>query len=310
MTNNNNNGLVDRTFTIHVNSRATSDHVQNSASRFTVNLPSVLNLNYGQWRLGLRHFIYPRHFKILSSWKLDMIIEFLDEDNVEEEEEETEKKAPIIISPPDAIERAEDIIEHVKMRLSPWAEVDTLPTGNLVFDFRQRLKLHLGVHLAFILGFLNTNPSIQTVIILADSSPLQASTAEPHCVLLEAKINKKKKPHMYQFMFNQPPQHIQLFPTSMFVYCRQVDYSILGQRRLPLLAIVTLPQGGHIEEEDRSSPYQDKQFNDVNFVPLTNTQIKSLDFEIRSGHEDSLIQFGGENALTYLSLTFQRLAPP
>ena len=286
-------------FSVHVSSKPTLQNPHNLPSRFVANFTTPLQLQYGNWKMALSQALFPRRMKILPSLNLKFLIEDF-ESNLEHE-----------ITFPDIVKDCEDLIQHFTKYISIVANVEEWPTKNLslIFKENKKCRVTLGHDLAFILGFLETDPKIKQIRILHNmpdnkvqpqqvdqvQDQIHNSSDEQIGDTVEVKTNNDT------FLFQNAPQMLQLHPASIFIYCREVEFTICGSQKLPLLSIVETEQ----HTLNRSDGYFDKHM-EKNFVSLTNTVLHSLEFQL-SSHDNQLIQFEDDDARVFLTLTFQRM---
>lgn len=264
-------------FTIHVSSNPTLQHPENAAYDFTALLPQTLDLR-GEWKVALNQIILSSRLKILPSLDFRMKIET------------TETGEVIEVPFPSSVNSYQDLVDHFKEQVKTVANVDSLSTGNIVLKFKKKVKMSLGSHLAFLLGHTDHMKELLLSNEVLDESQNSTELKPPPWSLVRNDV----------FVFGHSPRPITLYPNSIFIYSKELEYSMIGNKKLPLLSIVTIPP-----HNLQAEAYQEVQIEDQTFIGVNSTQLKSLHFNLRS-HDDSLIQFLDPNAVTYLGLTFER----
>ena len=263
-------------FTIHISSCPTYQHPENDASDFTAMLPQTLNLR-GEWKVALNQIILSSKMKMLPTLDLRMKIENIESNQI----------VNGVFS--SSVNDYEDLLKQFKDQIKAVADVDVLSTGNIVLKFKKQMKLTLGSHLSFLLGHIDPLKELYL------SNVLEVSQDEDVIPSPWTLVRNNT------FVFGHAPRSITLHPKSIFIYSKELEYSMVGNKKLPLLSIVTVPPTSDMQQDT----YQEVQVEDQTFIGITNTQLKSLEFNLRS-HDDSLIQFSDQNAITYLGLTFER----
>ena len=251
---------------IHVSSQPSVDYPHNKANQFTAKLPQTLQLR-GQWKIALDQIIFSSHLKMLSTLDLKCEIEDLVTGKVEK------------VKFPSRPQHYEELVTFFKKSVAPVIDVETWSTGHLCLTFKKgkSTRLKLGCHIAFMLGHTD---AIKEVVI-------------------SNKVNQDSETEILTqnntFIFNQPPRPMTLYPSSIFVYSSQVDYSMCGENLLPIVSILHVPQqfGGN-------ASYQDVQIEHQNFIGINNSELKSLEISLRS-HDNNLLEFMDVNAVTYMS---------
>ena len=269
-------------FVVHINSRTTSHYPHNLPHSFTVDLPKTLHFETGLWEVALSHIVFPTRMKQLQSLRFSMSVEQEQEASVTAEEGEEEAEAENNIEHivfPSTLETCTDIVAYFKEKVSDVADVVAWPTGPLCLTFKKKAKITLSPTLAFILGHMD----------LASNVPF---------VIDSAQANSKSK----RWVFSHKPQEMQLFPASLYIYADNMcDFSFVGDRSRPLLAIVKVPHKAR-----NPPPFVDYEIKDQVFHPLTYNHLKTLQFSIAS-HDDAPIVFvNNYEAVVYLTLAFRR----
>lgn len=269
---------VENQFTIHVSSLATPPNSDNIASKFTASLPQVLNFEGGKWAMALTQIIFSRKIDILPTFDFTLEIENL------------ETNANIVTEFPRNINDSQDLIILFKNQMQQnGIDIEELETGNVCLKFNSKMKLTLGRHLCFLLGF----PHKTSRLIISNDDVKQDEVDEDDAMIIKTKNNV--------FLFEHPPRKsLSLRPSSLFVYAKELSYSIMATQKCPLLSIVNIP---YSVSQSQMGNY-DVQIENATFIDISNTQLKSLSFYICS-HDNSLIQFPTD-AVTYLGLTFQK----
>ena len=260
---------MDKKIRIHVSSQPSIDYPHNQANKFTAILPQTLNL-HGQWKIALEQIIFSSQLKMLPTLDLRCEIEDLVTGEVE--------KVVFPSRPKDY----KELITFFSQRVASAIDVDTWSTGHLCLNFKKgkSTRLKLGSHTAFMLG--HTDADEELVI---SNKANQESDKE---VLTQNDT----------FIFNQPPRPVTLYPSSIFVYSSQVDYSMCGEKLLPIVAILQVPQ------QSENASYQDVQIEHQNFIGVNNSELKCVDISLRS-HDNHLLEFADVNAVTYMSFTLE-----
>ena len=91
-------------------------------------------------------------------------------------------------------------------------------------------------------------------------------------------------------------QNFPLFPNVIFLYSSCVKPSLVGDGLYKLLKVIPI-------NKEASDCYKKKEFEHEEFLPLCNTEIEFIDFELRS-HSGKLIEFVGDPQL-YMNLKFK-----
>ena len=262
---------MDKNIRIHVSSQPSVDYPYNRANKFTSKLPQTLCLQ-GQWKIALEQIIFSSQLKMLSTLDLRCEIEDLATGEV---------KKVIFPSRPKSYE---ELITFFTQRVATTIDVDTWSTGHLCLAFKKgkSTRLKLGCHLAFMLG--HTNADKELVI----SNQVNQES--------EADILTKND----TYIFTQPPRPMALYPSSIFVYSSQVDYSMCGENLLPIVSILQVPK-----QSGNASSYQDVQIEHKNFIDINNSELKCLDISLRS-HDNNLLDFVDVNAVTYMSFILEK----
>ena len=268
-----------KNFTIHVSSCPTNQHPDNNASNFTATLPQTLHLR-GHWKVALNQIILSSKMKMLPTLDLRLKIEDVE-------------SSQIVYGKFSSMSNDyKDLLDQFKDQVKTVADVAVLSTGNIVLKFKKPMKLTLGSHLAFLLGHIDPLKELNLSNV---PSPIDVTQdVIPPLPWTLVRNNN--------FVFGHAPRPITLHPKSIFIYSKELEYSMVGNKKLPLLSIVTVPPTTFDSQHDG---YQEVQVEDQTYIGITNTQLKSLEFNLRS-HDDSLIQFSDPNAITYLGLIFQR----
>ena len=300
-------------FSVHVSSKSTLENPYNHPGKFVTRFTTPLQLQYGKWKMALSQALLPRRMKILPTLNLKFLIEDFDT-NLEHE-----------ITFPDIVKDCEDLVLHFTKYISIVAKVEEWPTKNLSLIFKEdkKCRVTLGHDLAFILGFLETDPNIKQIKILhnmpdnhedqlamAENNEEQLVSAEETLELEEDKDSSdEKNSHIVEvrtnndtFLFHNAPQMVQLHPASIFIYCKEVEFTICGSQKLPLLSIIETEQ----HSTNRDDGYIDREIKEKNFVSLTNTILHSLEFQL-SSYDNSMIQFEDDDARVFFTLIFQRM---
>ena len=294
-------------FVVHVNSRPTIQSSENLPHKFTVELPKTLHFETGQWEVALSHIIFPTKMERLPTILLTMTIELMtdDDENVESGEQEavdnntkstameednddaiTVEAAATpkedVVTFPSSLETCQDIVEHFKKAIEHVASVETWPTGPMCLTFKQNAKIRVSSTLAYILGYIDmTTPN---AILTIDSSQAHPTTKK--------------------WLFPHRPQMMQLHPASLYLYSDHLcDYSYVGDKSRPLLAIVKVPH-----KAGQPPLFVDHEVKDEVYHPVMYNHVKTLSFYITS-HDDAPVLFANDaqrDATVFLTLAFKR----
>ena len=261
---------MDKKIRIHVSSQPCVEYPHNQANKFTANLPQTLRL-HGQWKIALEQIIFSSQLKMLPTLDLKCEIEDLATGEV--------RKVVFPSRPKNYEERITFFSESV----APAIDVDTWSTGHLCLNFKEgkSTRLKLGSHIAFMLGHTGADKEL----VISNHVNQQSETD----ILTQN----------HAFIFTQPPRPMALYPSSIFVYSSQVDYSMCGEKLLPIVSILQVPQ------QSGSASYQDVQIEHQNFIGINNSELKCLDISLRS-HDNHLLEFADVNAVTYMSFTLEK----
>ena len=261
---------MDKKISIHVSSLPNDDYPFNKANKFTAKLPQTLQLQ-GRWKIALDQIIFSSQLKMISTLDLKCEIEDITTGNV---------KKIIFPSRPKTYE---DLVTFFAEAVENDINVETWSTGHLCLSFKKNksTRLKLGCHIAFMLG--HTNAENGLVI-----SNQQSQDSEDEILTQND-----------TFIFHHPPRPMALYPSSIFVYSEQVDYSMCGSRLLPIVSILQVPQ------QFKKTSYQDVQIEHKNYVGINISELKCIDISLRS-HDNSLLEFFDEMAVTYMSFTLEK----
>ena len=163
----------------------------------------------------------------------------------------------------------DDIYEQFKYNVEPWIEVETTQLGNVKMKAKVKLIITLGKDMAYLLGWTNAPGN--------DYGTIELDTAET-------------------LISEFPRQKVPLFPNFIFLYSSCVKPSLVGDGLYKLLKIIPI-------SENKSDGYKNIEFEHEEFLPLCNSEIEYIDFELRS-HSGRLVEFVGTPQV-YINLKFK-----
>lgn len=266
---------MEKRIIIHISSQKSAQNMSNSGSNFVATLPQALDLR-GQWKMALSQIIFHSSIDMLPSLDFKLTIEDLETDQVTN------------ITFPSQVSSCNDIVKHFEDSIKTVVEIKTRETGQLRLKFLKKIKLRIGAHLALLLG---------------DSSHIR----ELVITNVEPKPNDDDKEAIQStkndvFVFNHSPRHsMTLYPSSIFIYSKELNYTMCGDHKSPILGIVPIPFS-----PPNKSHYHDIQIENPHFVRINNTELKSLHVYLCS-HDNSLISFAEDNTVTYLTLILEKI---
>ena len=92
-----------------------------------------------------------------------------------------------------------------------------------------------------------------------------------------------------------------LFVSNLFLHSNIIDYSVLGHAMGKVLKIVHVP-----ESSSSIKKYESLEFDNLEFITITYTEVQHLRFELRS-HTGSLVEFRNDRfSDVYLNLIFRQ----
>ena len=152
----------------------------------------------------------------------------------------------------------DDVYEQFKDKISQWIELETTAIGRIKIKAKEKVTLTLGKDMAYFLGWTTT----------------------PENKYASIELNESEE---YIPMFCR--QNFPLFPNVMFIYSSCVKPSLVGDGLYKLLKVIPI-------SKDDSDSYKSIEFEHEEFLPLCNSEIQFMDFELRS-HSGKLIEFVG-----------------
>lgn len=163
----------------------------------------------------------------------------------------------------------DDVVEQFKNKTNPWIELETTSTGRMKIKAKEKVTLTLGKDMAYFFGWTTTPENNHASITLDEAEE-------------------------YIPIFSR--QNFPLFPNVIFLYSSCVKSSLVGDGLYKLLKVIPITK-------DDSDCYKSIEFDHEEFLPLCNSEIQYIDFELRS-HSGKLIEFVG-NPQVHINLKFK-----
>ena len=175
---------------------------------------------------------------------------------------------------PDSIKNVDEVIEYINKELSSYCYLFTTSERHLRIKSKSDLTIVLGRDLAYMLGCTDSldNPK------------------------LEMKLDLRE----YQvFTSKYRLQNIPLFGTHLYLYCDLVKPSLMGGGLHNFLKAIPISNSNL-----KDSYYRMIEFEHIEFLPISTTQVEYINFELRTSN-GSLLEFSDENVHTYLSIVIK-----
>ena len=163
----------------------------------------------------------------------------------------------------------DDVVEQFKNKTNTWIELETTSTGRMKIRAKEKITLTLGKDMAYFFGWTTTPENNYASITLDEAEE-------------------------YIPMFSR--QNFPLLPNVIFLYSSCVKSSLVGDGLYKLLKVIPITK-------DDSDCYKSIEFDHEEFLPLCNSEIQYIDFELRS-HSGKLIEFV-ENPQVHINLKFK-----
>ena len=173
---------------------------------------------------------------------------------------------------PTNLTSANEIVNFFTYTLSDFIEVKVDENEKLSLKFKMDLSLEIQKHLSKLLGFSHIS---------------------------EKAVIKKKKNEEFNTLYSIC--EIPLFASNLFLHSNIIDYSVLGHAMGKVLKIVHVP-----ESSSSIKKYESLEFDNLEFITITYTEVQHLRFELRS-HTGSLVEFRNDRfSGVYLNLIFRQ----